>query len=146
MGSVRYSGGEYKAEFNMAVADLERLSNILASIDEVAWKVRVGELDLCKHYYSLLYQFYANIARFVFPHVRKDISKTFKMIEGILDDKEVRIEIKKGKHSAFKTQKIPIHALPVILDDLYLRLNEIRQFLGLGIPVQKNFKGIKKGS
>jgi len=116
---------KWKAEFNMGFADLEKIDWILRRIDEIGNRCRSGNLNLCIHYWSFLKQWWMHMKRFHVPHKHED---DIKKIEAIIDTGNVE-EMKK---------------VPNMLDELYLDLNDTRQKLGLGMPVTKNFVGVKR--
>lgn len=118
---------KFRAEFNMGVADIECIDVIRRKLIMAAYMARGGDIDYCPIYYSLLYQFYLEIKRFLDDTQIKEFDNAFTEIEEMLEG---------GEDEFYK--------LPKKLDNIYENLNELRQILGLGIPVSKLRKGIRK--
>ena len=127
--------GVYRAQFSMGQQDYERLHAILMQID--FWGTRAWDRDeeAIRPLYSFLFQFYKNIRWLVLD--KENMDKEFKIIYRLI------INI-----STFKKRNFPYqYMLPDLFERLSLmtdKIYEIKQFVGLGMDIQKVLSQKKK--
>jgi len=117
----------FKSEFNMGVADMDRMDFLLRRLIESAYLCRGGYLHYCPTYYSLLKQLYYELKRFMNKTQIPIFDEAFTEVEHLLD---------LGKDKRY--------FLPPKLDEIYENLQQFRQILGLGVPVSIRRKGIEQ--
>lgn len=125
----------YVSQFSMGQLDFERFDKILSAMD--LWGARVwnDEEEAIRPFFALCKQFYKNIRHIVVK--REKIDKVFEETKSKIDD----MEMLQGRNATYK------HLLPGIfdgLDEITNKIYEIKQWLGLGIEVQKKLSQKKK--
>lgn len=118
----------YKAEFNMGLLDYNRLDEYLKAADFYMIQIRQGNLKNLHQWYSTLRQIYSYLRSVSYEGKKADLDTRFQEIEN-------EIWEMKQKTGRVKTDIVFIRKLEKLQDDLY----HLRQLVGMGIAVSKNF-------
>ena len=115
--------------------DFERYHKMLSEADKYGFMVWNGNHNAIKPYFSLLKQFYKNIRMIVIERKSVDL-----MCEKLSEKIDLFVAYKeKGKHYGYVLKDI-LKDLEIFSDKIY----EIKQFIGLGIEINKEVSNKKK--
>lgn len=118
----------YNAEFNMGGLDYNRMDEYLKIVDNCMVRIRMGDFSKLHLWFSWLRQIYSYLKAVTYEGKKAELDSNFNELE-----KEIwKINQQSGKRL---TDLNFIKKLETLNDDVY----NLRQLVGMGIPVKRNF-------
>src|SRR3990167_385200 len=121
-----------RSEYNMGEYDFERFHQILKIIDEYGFRVKMNDINAIQPYLAAMKQLFINLRCYMVEPTRR-----------LLDDLFAEIENELYNISRKKSNQIP-KLLIEALEDINIKLIEVKQFIGLGILVSRQFSAKTK--
>lgn len=118
----------------MGQYDFERYDSLLQGMDKYACRVALGDSNALKPLYSLLWELYKNFSPIVLEHEHKKYLDKFQHLRQLIDSNVTANNqlAALGKSSPGISQNIID-----LMDELQMEILKIKQFIGLGITVEK---------
>ena len=130
---------DFKSVYSMGQFDFERFHKILMRLDELAILVGTGEREYISMYYNVLRTLYRSWKPLIYDQrkegddvwARDDFEKAFRDIKPEID--RIRKNLSIGTRFSFRYEILDI------LDEIHSQLMLIKQLIGLGIEVKREF-------
>lgn len=118
----------------MGVYDFERYDDLLKGMDKYACLVAVGDSSALKPLYSILWELYKNFRPIILEAVREKYEEQFKQLKKLIDTNASA----NNQLTSLNRNPMPISEDIIdLMDKLQMDILVIKQFIGLGINVDK---------
>jgi len=129
--------GKFRAEFSMGQLDYERYDAILRKLNYVAVQCRAGRKSFVFPFYALLKELWI-----IFQSTGTVYQTEIEAVKVNWDELETMMKFERRKESIMpshlKQGYFPFKSVEKI-EELYVRLMEIKQMIGLGIQIERTF-------
>ena len=135
MAEEQHNKAIFKSSFSMGQYDFERMNELLKSMDALSIAVGCGDHSCLFPYYYVLWELYKNFRPIIFESERHKYETVFKRVKNEIEDDIKRNGI--NKLNGLPQMMNIDGMLLASLDEIQMKLLDIRQIIGLGIMVDK---------
>jgi len=120
----------------MGELDYLRFDKILKAVDTYGFLTNSGDIDFLRSYYSSLFQLYVNWRTILYKDEQQLLDKKFKELDRLITD----------YFSSKKKNNIFLGRIIERLNEINIRLIDLKQRIGLGVPLKQVISGKRKTS
>lgn len=131
--------GDFKSVYSMGQYDFERFHKILLRLDEFSIELNSGNYEIISAYYSTLRTLYRSWKPLIHDS-RKEGDDVWSRSDFEVAFRQVKPEVDRIRKNLFSQAKFSFKQETLeVLDEIHTQLMIIKQLIGLGIEVKKEF-------